>query len=205
MNKISNPQEIEATSFKIIDKLIKDMTFSEKEKNIVRRVIHATVNIDYAKELLFHPEAIESGLKAIRAGKNIIVDVNMVKVGINEKILKNFGGKIICLINDMEVIESASNLKISKAAMSMRKASKFMDESIITIGNAPTALFEVIDLIRANIIKPALVVGIPVGFVGAAESKQELLEAGIPYITNSGNKGGSSVAVAITNALLKMA
>lgn len=205
MNKISNPQEIEATSFKIIDELLKGMTFSEAEKNIVRRVIHATVNVDYAKELIFHPEAIESGLKAIRTGKNIITDVNMVKVGINEKILKKFGGKIICLINDTEVMESASGLRISKAAMSMRKASEFMNDSIIAIGNAPTALFEVIDLVKANLIKPALVVGIPVGFVGAAESKYELLEAGVPYITNSGNKGGSSVAVAITNALLKMA
>lgn len=205
MGKMTDPQKIEDKSFEIIDGLLASSKLPRQEREVVKRVIHATTDLDYAKELLFHPRAIEHALSAIKNGKDIICDVGMVEAGINKKALANFGGKVICCINDEDVIKESSRLNIARAILAMRKAAVFMDGAIISIGNAPTALFELCGLVKDGKAKPALVVGIPVGFVGAADSKKELISSGIPYITNSGRKGGSSVAAAITNALLKLA
>ncbi len=205
MRRILDPKKIEDKSFEIIDRLLTSSRLPWQEKEVVKRVIHATTDLGYAKELSFHPEAIEAGLNSIMAGKDIICDVSMVKAGINEKILSSFGGKVICLINDEDVMRRSSRLKIARAILAMRKASKIMNGAIISIGNAPTALFELCDLVKRSRANPALIIGVPVGFVGAAESKKELISLDIPYITNSGTKGGSNVAAAITNALLKMA
>ena len=205
MKRILDPKKIEDRSFEIINGLLASSRFPRKEKEVIRRVIHATTDLSYAKELSFHPKAIESGLNAIRKGRDIICDVSMVRAGINKKALSGFGGKVICFIDDADVIKRASRLKIARAILAMRKAAKFMDGSIVSIGNAPTALFELCELMKAGKVKPALVIGIPVGFVGAADSKSELISLDIPYITNSGTKGGSSVAASITNALLVMA
>ncbi|MFA4843295.1 MAG: precorrin-8X methylmutase [Candidatus Omnitrophota bacterium] len=204
MSLILDPKKIEERSFQIIDGLISSSRLSGQKKEVIRRVIHATTDLDYAKGLIFHPQAIASGLEAIRGGSDIICDVSMVSSGINAKRLSGFGGKVICFINDKRVISKSSQLKLSRAVLAMRKAARLMNGAIIAIGNAPTALFEVCNLVKAGNMKPALIIGIPVGFVGAAESKKELRSLGIPYITNSGTKGGSSVAAAITNALLKM-
>lgn len=205
MTRILDPQRIEDKSFEIIDKLLLRWKLSPEEKKIARRVIHATADLAYAEELLFHPEAIPSGLKALREGKNIVVDVNMVRAGINKKILKPFGGEVICLLNDREVIQQSLRLKVTRAILAIRKSVQFINGSVVAIGNAPTALFELNNLVRAGKARPALIVGVPVGFVGAAQAKRELRDISIPYITNRGRKGGSSVAVAIINALLKIA
>ncbi len=205
MRIISDPKKIEGRSFEIIEELLVSLRLPYHEKEVLKRVIHATTDLDYAKELLFHPKAIESGLNAVRKGRDIFCDVSMVKAGINEKILSGFGGEVICLINDEDVIREASRLKITRAILAIRKAAPRMNGAIVSIGNAPTALFELCSLVKRSRVKPALIIGIPVGFVGAVESKKELISSGIPYITNSSAKGGSSVAAAITNALLKMA
>ena len=201
---LNNPGKIEARSFEIIDRSLGDIKLPKFQKEVIKRVIHATTDLNYAKELLFHPQALKAGLKAIRAGKNIIVDVAMVKAGINKKILSNSGGKVICLINNKDIIRRSSQLKTTRAILTMRKSKRLMNGGIVAIGNAPTALFELCDLVEKGNAKPALIVGVPVGFVGAVESKKRLVTLKVPYITNQSRKGGSSVACAIVNALLKI-
>lgn len=205
MNVILNPKLIEDKSFEIISRLLPDLNLSYAEKEVLKRVIHATTDLNYAKDLFFHPRAVRAGLKAIKKGANIICDVNMVKAGINKKTLSEFGGKVICLINDKDVVRKAAKLKIARAIVSMRKAAPFMKGAIVAIGNAPTALFEICDLVKKNKANPALIIGVPVGFVGAVESKKGLIPLKTPYITNRSTKGGSSVAAACVNALLKIA
>lgn len=202
---ITDPQKIEATSFKIISKYLMNVRLPKHQIEIIKRVIHATADLNYAKELLFHPQAIKAGLKAIRRGKNIIVDTAMVKAGINKKPLSNFGGKVVCLINNEDIICQSSQLKITRTILTIRKSKRLMNGGIVAIGNAPTALFELCDLVKKGKAKPALIVGVPVGFVGAVESKKRLLTLKVPHITNQTRHGGSSVACAIVNALLKTA
>ena len=205
MKRMLDPDKIEDKSFHIIDGLLASSGLPWQEREVVKRVVHATTDLGYAKELLFYPDAIEAGLNAIRGGKNIVCDVSMVKAGVNEKALSCFGGKVICFINDEYIKTQSSVLKIARAILAMRKSARYMNGAIVSIGNAPTALFELCDMVKNGKAKPALIVGIPVGFVGAADSKKKLRSLGVPYITNSGTKGGSSVAAAITNALLKLA
>lgn len=205
MERILNPKKIEEKSFEIIDALLPNLNFKGKERKVVKRVIHATACLDYANDLLFHPQAVESGLGTIKKGRNIIVDTNMVKVGINKKMLSDFGCKVICFLDDKDIIEGSLQLKLTRSVLTVRKAVTLMNEGIVVIGNAPTALFEVCDLVKKGMAKPSLIIGIPVGFVGAKESKKELRDLNIPYITNKSRYGGSSVAAACVNALLKIA
>lgn len=205
MVRINNPQKIENKSFALIDNLLKDMRLSSPKKAIIKRVIHASADASYAKGLIFHPLAIPAGLKAIREGKNIVVDVNMLKAGINKKILSRFKGKLICPIDKKDIIERAGKLKLTRAILVMRTSVSAMNRGIVAIGNAPTALFELCDLVEKNKARPALVIGVPVGFVGAKEAKKKLRSLKVPYIANRSRKGGSAVAAAIVNALLKMA
>ncbi|MEK6727330.1 MAG: precorrin-8X methylmutase [Candidatus Omnitrophota bacterium] len=205
MSVISDPKLIEGKSFEIISGLLPDLKLPYAEKEVLKRVIHATTELNYVKDLIFHPQAVKAGLKAIKEGKDIICDVSMVEAGINRKALSGFGGKVICLINDKDVIKKSAELKIARAILSMRKAAVLMKGAIVAIGNAPTALFELCDLVRKNKASPALIIGVPVGFVGAVESKRALTLLKTPHITNKSTKGGSSVAAAVTNALLKLA
>lgn len=205
MSIISNPRQIENKSFEIISRLLPDLKLPHAQKQVLKRVIHATTDLDYVKDLSFHPGAVSSGVKAIKHGKNIICDVSMVKAGINKKALSGFGGKVICLINDKAVVRAAAKLKIARAIVAMRKAARFTNGAVIAIGNAPTALFEVCDLVRKGKVRPVLIIGVPVGFVGAVKSKKDLTSLKIPYITNRSRKGGSSVAAACVNALLILA
>ncbi|MEK6655819.1 MAG: precorrin-8X methylmutase [Nitrospirota bacterium] len=197
--------EIERKSFEIIDSLLGKHTFTEKELAIVKRVIHTTGDIDFGRELIIHPQAIDKGVSAIKSGCNIVADVNMAKAGIREKALNSFGGRLYCFVNDKEVITKSADKKKTRSALGMQKAMPELNNGIVAIGNAPTALFEIIRLIKEDSLKPALIVGVPVGFVDAAESKEELLKVNVPYITNNGRKGGSPVAVAIVNALIILA
>jgi len=209
---LDNPQAIIEESFKIIDDLADLSNVAEASKPIIKRVIHATGDVDYADNLIIHPMAVDDGVKAIVTGKSIVTDVNMVRVGISEKAINRFGGRIVCKIADDNVADKAIELNKTRAITAIQESVEEISGGIVVIGNAPTAVFTIIDLIRREIVTPALVVAVPVGFVKAAESKEALRvfldnrkDRQIPYITNIGRKGGSAVAVAIINALINIA
>ncbi len=199
-------QSIEDKSMEIIDSEIGTHHYSPDEWTIVKRVIHSTADFDFAREnkIIFSKDAIKSATNALQKGCTIITDVNAVIGGLNKDNTKKFGNQVICNISDPLVIEEAKKLNKTRAQTSMRMAAKQMNHGIIAIGNAPTALLEVIQMIKEGITSPALVIGIPVGFVCAVESKEELCTTNVPYITNIGRKGGSSCASAIINALFKI-
>ncbi|MCD4782085.1 MAG: precorrin-8X methylmutase [Candidatus Omnitrophica bacterium] len=200
--KYMSPEAIEEKSMAIIEKEIKNLHCSFEERQIIKRVIHTTVDVDFGKSLIFHAKAIEIGLRAIKKGKTIVTDVHMVKSGIRAYDLKEFGNNILCFFDKDKKEPNPDN--IPRAVLAMRKAGKSLNDSIVAIGNAPTALFELIDMVKSGDVKPALIIGMPVGFVGAAESKEELQQLDIPYITINGRRGGSTVAAAILNALIKI-
>ena len=199
-------QSIEDKSMEIIENEIGSHPYSKDEWPIVRRIIHATADFDFARQnmIVFHKDAISNGIDALKNGCNIIVDVNGVIGGFNKENLKEFGNKAICSISDPKIVEQAQKLNKTRAQTSMRIAASEMNNGIVAIGNAPTALMEVIQMIREKATRPALVIGIPVGFVCAVESKEELQTIDTPYITNKGRKGGSPCASAIINALFKI-
>lgn len=199
-------QSIEDQSMEIIDSEIGTHSYSPEEWIIVKRIIHSTADFDFAREnkVIFHGNAIQSAIDALQKGCNIIVDVNGVIGGFNKDNMKKFGNQVICNISDPMVIEEAKKLNKTRAQTSMRLAAKQIDNGIVAIGNAPTALLEVIQMINEGLTSPALVIGIPVGFVCAVESKDELRSTNVPYITNIGRKGGSPCASAIVNALFKI-
>jgi len=199
-------QSIEDKSMEIIENEIGSHPYSKDEWPIVRRVIHSTADFDFARQnmIVFHKNAIPSGINALKNGCNIIVDVNGVIGGLNKENLKEFRNKAICNISEPKIVEEAKKLNKTRAQISMRMTASEMNGGVVAIGNAPTALVEVIQMIRENVTQPALVIGIPVGFVCAVESKDELQTVDIPYITNKGRKGGSPCASAIVNALFKL-
>ena len=199
-------QSIENESMEIIDREVGSHPYSDMEWPIVRRIIHATADFDFAgkNKIVLHKDAIKSGTSALKNGCSIITDVNGVIGGLNKQNPKDFGNDIICNISDPGLAERAKQENKTRAQMSMRVAASEMNGGIVVIGNAPTALLEVIKMIRVWALKPALVIGIPVGFVSAAESKEELQTIDVPFITNVGRKGGSSCAASIVNALFKL-
>jgi len=199
-------QSIENESMEIIDREVGSHPYSDMEWPIVRRIIHATADFDFAgkNKIVLHKDAIKSGTSALKNGCSIIIDVNGVIGGLNKQNPKDFGNDIICNISDPGLAERAKQENKTRAQMSMRVAASEMNGGIVAIGNAPTALLEVIKMIREGVTKPALVIGIPVGFVSAAESKEELQTIDVPFITNVGRKGGSSCAASIVNALFKL-
>lgn len=204
------PLEIEAESFRIIEREFAEQTghavaaYPPEEFAVMRRVIHATGDFGFAANLRFHPQAIAAGLAAIRAGKNVLTDVNMAAAGVSRSLLGKFGGQVICRVGDPEVAAQASRLGLTRSETALALAAAD-NVGIVAIGNAPTALLAVMELIEAGTIRPDLVVGVPVGFVNAAESKELLSRQSYPYITALGRKGGSPVAAAIVNALLRLA
>ncbi|MFQ5957706.1 MAG: precorrin-8X methylmutase [Candidatus Brocadiales bacterium] len=199
------PHEIEEESFRIIGKLVDLEQFPKDFRPVAQRIIHTTGDPEFARTLVFHPEAVASGVKAIRAGRPILTDVTMVQAGIDKRILSHFGGEVICRISDSQVRQDAEATRGTRAATAIRASATKVSGGIIAVGNAPTALMEAIRLVNDGKMKPALIVGIPVGFVGAVESKEELEGVSVPFITNRGRKGGSTVAAAIVNALLRIA
>lgn len=198
------PEEIEKESMAIIENDIRDIASSFEEREVIKRIIHTTVDVDFGKSTLFHPAAIKAGICAIKEGKSIVTDVNMVKAGIRDYELAPFKNEVLCFITK-DKKSSDDDPNVPRAVHGIRRAIPCLDGGIVAVGNAPTALFEIIDLIKTGAIKPALVIGVPVGFVGAKEAKEELLTLDIPYITHRGRKGGSAVAAAIVNALIKLA
>ena len=199
-------QSIEDESMQIIENEIGSHSYNEQEWPIVRRVIHSTADFDFARDnkIIFHKDAIKNGLEALKNGSSIVVDVNGIIGLLNKQNPKDFGNNVICNISEPAVMEAAKEAGKTRAQMSMRIAKEDMNGGIVVVGNAPTALLEVMEMIREGITKPALVIGIPVGFVSAVESKNELSKTDIPFITNQGRKGGSPCASAIVNALYKL-
>lgn len=199
------PGDIEAESFRIIKDEFGPIQFDDTTFKVVQRVIHATGDFSFAENMRFSDTAIETGIRAIREGKNILTDVNMVSSGISKTILKKFGGQVFCKVADPAIAEEAKRANKTRSEMAI---SVGLDENIgiVAIGNAPTALIETVRTLgRSGDESSVLVVGVPVGFVNAAESKELLVEQNDCYITSLGRKGGSPVAAAIVNALLRLA
>ena len=195
---MTKPMEIEERSMEIIAPHLEGLTLTDDEKKICSRIIHASGDVSYAPIIKIHPEAIAAIKAALLRGANIFTDVEMVRRGISIRTFTKFGGEIFCKVSDVDVREFAKREGITRSM-----AAKRLNNEIIAIGNAPTALFEVLRLAREENIKPAAIIGVPVGFVGAAKSKAELIaQKEIPYITVEGTKGGSSIAVAAVNAIL---
>lgn len=199
-------QSIEDASMSIIDDEIISHDYNTWEWPIVRRIIHSTADFDFARDnrVIFHDDAIQSGIKSLNNGCNIITDVNGIPGLLNKRNLADFGNNIICKISDDKVTDLAKKANSTRARVSMQQSAAEMENGVVVIGNAPTALLEVISMIRQNETHPSLVVGVPVGFIQAAESKAELEKIHLPYITNRGRKGGSPAAAAIINALFKI-
>ncbi|WP_309411657.1 precorrin-8X methylmutase [Desulfobulbus sp.] len=198
------PQDIEAESFRIIERELGPTRFSPEEFAVVRRAIHATGDFAFAENFRFHPQAIAAGLAAIRAGKNILVDVTMAASGISSGLLARFGGRVLCRAAEPETAALAQTDGTTRSDAAVARS---VDDciGIVAVGNAPTALLKTMELIDRGLFTPDLVIGVPVGFVNAAESKELLAGKPYPHITALGRKGGTPVAVAVVNALLRLA
>lgn len=202
MIEIIKPMDIEKRSFEIITELLGDTPIDPENELVVKRVIHTSADFDYAENLAFSEHAVRKGIEALRGGCDIVTDTQMAKSGINKTILGKLGGQVHCFMSDEDVAKEAKERGITRAIVSMERAAKLPKPCIFAIGNAPTALISLKEQIDAGLLKPALIIGVPVGFVNVVESKELIMEAGVPYIVARGRKGGSNVAAAICNAML---
>lgn len=202
MNGHMKPADIEKRSFAIITEELGGRTFPESVAEVVKRVIHTSADFDYADNLCFSPDAVERAKAALEAGATIVTDTNMALAGISKPTLAKLGGKAVCLMADEDVAREAKARGVTRATVSMEHAAKLDGPLIFAIGNAPTALIRLHELIGEGAVSPALVIGVPVGFVNVVESKELFLGGDTPYIIARGRKGGSNVAAAIVNALL---
>ncbi|MGC2424435.1 MAG: precorrin-8X methylmutase [Nitrospirota bacterium] len=205
MEFLSDPRAIESRSFEIIEGLLEGKGFKGPEKEVLKRVVHATADPEFADLLIFSEGAVAAGISAIASSCNIITDVNMLRAGITKE--RPGAAEAFCFVTDQDVKQTAKSEGITRSAAGIRKAAGLglIDGSIVATGNAPTALFELMRLLKEG-VKPALIVGVPVGFVGAAESKEALeMVREVPFITNRGRKGGTPVAAAVVNAIIKLA
>ncbi|WP_243372762.1 precorrin-8X methylmutase [Geotalea sp. SG265] len=204
------PEEIEAESFRLIEAEVGPHSWSPEEWQVVRRAIHTSADFEYSRNMFFSAAAVARGIEALRRGLGIVTDTNMALAGINRGKRERFGNSISCFVAEPQVARKAQAEGVTRSILAMRRGAADSANGIFVIGNAPTSLFELLRLVREEGVKPALIVGLPVGFVGAAESKESLLtleddHPEIPFITNRGRKGGSNVAAAVINALLIMA
>lgn len=196
------PKEIEARSFEIITQELGDAALVPGTEAIVKRCIHTSADFDYAENLCFSEGAVERALAALRGGASIVTDTQMAKAGINKKILGGYGGQVHCFMSDEDVAEAAREKGCTRAAASMEKAAAMGEDFIFAIGNAPTALVRLYELIKEGKLHPRLIIGVPVGFVNVVASKELIMELDVPYIVAKGRKGGSNIAACICNALL---
>ena len=198
---ITDPREIEKRSLEIIES---ELTVDIPQENlaVVKRVIHTTADFDYAVNLTFSDGAVAKALEALRSGCDIVTDTQMAKSGINKAAAEKLGINIHCFMSDPDVAAEAIERGCTRASVSMEKAARVAGSGIFAIGNAPTALIMLREMIEEGRISPKLVVGVPVGFVNVVESKEEIMQTGVPYIVARGRKGGSTVAAAIINALM---
>ena len=202
MKEIIRPADIEKRSFEIITQELGGRTFPAGIDLIVKRVIHTSADFDYADNLCFSEDVVARAKEALAAGATIVTDTNMALAGISKPTLAKSGGKAVCFMADPEVAQEAKERGVTRAVVSMEHAARLDGPLIFAIGNAPTALIRLHELIEAGVLSPALVVGVPVGFVNVVESKELFLGGETPYIIARGRKGGSNVAAAIINALL---
>ncbi len=202
MFEIIKPMDIEKKSFEIITELLGDRKIPEDRESIVKRVIHTTADFDYADNLVFSDNAVEDAIVALKGGCDIVTDTQMARAGINKTILGKLGGEVHCFMSDEDVAAEAKKRGITRATVSMEKAAKLEKPCIFAIGNAPTALIALKELMDAGKLNPAMIIGVPVGFVNVVESKELIIESDVPFIVARGRKGGSNVAAAICNALL---
>lgn len=203
MDFIKKPMEIENRSMEIIAPHLQGLNLSDEQVKVYSRIIHAAGDVEYAPIIRLHPNLIDAAKKALQAGCNIYTDVEMVRTGINKRKLASFGGQVFCKVSDPEIAKIAKEQGITRSMAAMRSFGQDMNGAVIAIGNAPTALFEVLRMVKEENLRPAAIVGIPVGFVGAADSKAELAANNIvPYATVEGTKGGSPIAAAVVNAIM---
>jgi precorrin-8X/cobalt-precorrin-8 methylmutase len=195
------PEEIERRSFEIIESELSHRLNPELAP-IIKRVIHTTADFDYADSLCFSETALQAGLAALRAGERIVTDTSMAKAGINKTVLTKLGIEALCFMADEDVASAAKQYGSTRAVASMEKAAMLPGYPILAIGNAPTALIRLNELICEGRLSPSLVIGVPVGFVNVVQSKELIMQTGVPYIVARGRKGGSNVAAAIVNALM---
>lgn len=198
------PMEIEKRSFEIITEELGDTPLTPGTELIVKRCIHTSADFDYAKNLCFSENAVEKALEAIREGACIVTDTQMAKAGINKKALARYGGEVFCFMSDEDVAQTAKANGTTRATASMDKAALLDKKLIFAIGNAPTALVRLYELIQEEKLSPELIIGVPVGFVNVVQSKELIMESNAPYIVAKGRKGGSNIAACICNALLYM-
>lgn len=196
------PMDIEKRSFEIISELLGDRVLDPENELVIKRVIHTSADFDYADNLVFTPHAVQKGIEALKNGCHIVTDTQMAKAGINKTILGKLGGEVHCFMSDPDVAEEAKQRGVTRAVVSMERAAALQQPCIFAIGNAPTALFSLCDLMEQGKVDPALIIGVPVGFVNVVESKEKVMEMPVPSIVAKGRKGGSNVAAAICNALL---
>ncbi len=196
------PMDIETRSFAIITELLGDRKLDPENELVIKRVIHTSADFDYADNLVFSPHAVQKGIEALRGGCDIVTDTQMAKAGINKTILQKLGGQVHCFMSDPDVAAEAKERGVTRAIVSMERAAKLERPCIFAIGNAPTALVSLHGQMQKGLVHPALVIGVPVGFVNVVESKELIIESDVPHIVARGRKGGSNVAAAICNALL---
>ena len=196
------PMDIEKRSFEIITEILGQRQLDPENELVIKRAIHTTADFDYADNLVFSPHAVQRGIAALKDGCDIVTDTQMAKSGINKTILGKLGGQVHCFMSDADVAQEAKARGVTRAMVSMERAATLNKPCIFAIGNAPTALISIRELIAAGKLNPALIVGVPVGFVNVVESKELILELDTPHIVARGRKGGSNVAAAICNAML---
>lgn len=196
------PDEIEKRSMEIITQELGDRVLPPENADIVKRVIHTSADFEYADTLLFSPGAARAGVRALLEGAAIVTDTNMAKAGVNKAAAQRLGVEVVCYMSEPEIADAAKRNGTTRAAASMERAAALGDNVIFAIGNAPTALVRLYEMIQDGALRPRLVIGVPVGFVNVVESKELILQTQVPHIVARGRKGGSNVAAAICNALL---
>ena len=199
-----SPRDIERRSFEIITEELGNRKLDADKELIIKRCIHTSADFDYADNLCFSEGVVEKAMEAIKNGACIVTDTQMGRSGINKKALAKYGGEVYCFMSDEDVAKTAKENGTTRATASMDKAAAMNKPMIFAIGNAPTALVRLYELIQEGKINPALIIGVPVGFVNVVQSKELIMETDVPYIVARGRKGGSNIAACICNALLYM-
>ena len=198
------PGDIEKRSFEIISRELEErnIVLPKDQELVTKRVIHTSADFDYAETMTYSEHAVEIAKELIRNGADIVTDTNMALAGINKKVLARYGGTAHCFMADEEVAKEAKERKVTRATVSMEKAATIEKPVIFAIGNAPTALISLYELMEQTGFRPAFIIGVPVGFVNVVAAKELILKTDVPHIVNRGRKGGSNVAAAICNAIL---
>ncbi len=199
---IVKPDEIEKKSMEIIASEMGEHTWAEDELLVVKRCIHTAADFDYARNLVFSEGAVRQAREAVMAGASIVTDTSMAAAGINKKALARWGGRVHCFMAEEDVAREAKEKGVTRASICMERGAALEGPVIFAVGNAPTALIRLYEMMEEGRVKPALIIGAPVGFVNVVESKELILSASVPFIVARGRKGGSNIAAAICNAVL---